>query len=251
MSKAFVAYIMGGTQFIDELKVLDDIGADYVEIGIPFSDPVADGPIIKAAGERAIQEGMTLKKVLNQLRAHRHEIKTNLILMTYAHMIETYGEAAFMEEIDMLGIYGVIIPDMPFEYTEQLKARYPERKVHLISLVAMTASEARMKAIAEKAEGFIYTVTMNQTTGQNGDFHPELKDNIKKLKAYTSIPIMAGFGIRDERQIKDIIRIADGVIIGSEIVKRFHETGQHQTKLYLKHIRHVLNEAPCETIEHI
>ncbi|PTH59478.1 tryptophan synthase subunit alpha [Staphylococcus agnetis] len=243
MNKAFVAYIMGGPHFIEELKVLDRSGADYVEIGIPFSDPVADGPIIKAAGERAIAAGMTLEVILNQLSAHRHELSTNLILMTYAHMIETYGEAAFMLKMDELQIYGVIIPNMPFEYIEQLKARYPKRKVKLISLVAMTASEDRMKAIAEKAEGFIYTVTMNQTTGQDGNFHPELKQRIQKLKAYTPLPVMAGFGIRDASQVQDIITVSDGVIIGSEIVKRFHETEKDETAAYLQNIRDVLNEA--------
>lgn len=243
MNKAFVAYIMGGPHFIEELKVLDRCGADFVEIGIPFSDPVADGPIIKAAGERAIAAGMTLEVILNQLSAHRHELSTNLILMTYAHMIETYGEAAFIHKMDELHIYGVIIPDMPFEYIEQLKARYPKRKVKLISLVAMTASEDRMKAIAEKAEGFIYTVTMNQTTGQDGNFHPELKQRIQKLKAYTSLPVMAGFGIRDASQVQDIITVSDGVIIGSEIVKRFHETGKDGTAAYLQNMRDVLYEA--------
>ncbi|WP_415409382.1 tryptophan synthase subunit alpha [Staphylococcus agnetis] len=243
MNKAFVAYIMGGPHFIEELKVLDRSGVDYVEIGIPFSDPVADGPIIKAAGERAIAAGMTLEVILNQLSAHRHELSTHLILMTYAHMIETYGEAAFMHKMDELQIYGVIIPDMPFEYIEHLKARYPKRKVKLISLVAMTASEDRMKAIAEKAEGFIYTVTMNQITGQDGNFHPELKQRIQKLKAYTPLPVMAGFGIRDASQVHDIITVSDGVIIGSEIVKRFHETGKDETAAYLQNIRDVLNEA--------
>lgn len=242
MRKQFVAYIMGGPNFIEALKLLDSEGADFVEIGVPFSDPVADGPIIKKAGEKAIQAGMTLEKILEQLKIHQKEIKAKTIIMTYAHMIEAYGEAAFMQALDEADVYGLIIPDMPFEYTEQLKARYPQRHVKIISLIAMTAHEPRMKQIAEQAEGFIYTVTMNQTTGQNAQFHPELKAKIKAIQQYTSIPVMAGFGIRDETQVTDIVSVADGVIIGSEIVRRLDEDGIEATRPFLKNIRKVLNE---------
>ncbi|PTF52282.1 tryptophan synthase subunit alpha [Staphylococcus chromogenes] len=242
MRKYFVAYIMGGPQFTNELKLLDEEGADFVEIGIPFSDPVADGPTIKAAGEKAIEAGMTVEKILEQLTTHQDEIKTKTILMTYAHMIEAYGEEAFMQAVDAAGVYGLIIPDMPFEYAEQLKARYPQRRAKIISLIAMTAKTERLKQIAQQAEGFIYTVTMNETTGQNGQFHPELKTKIQHIQNETEIPVMAGFGIRTPEHVREISTVADGVIIGSEIVRRLEEQGIEGTRPFLKQVRQVLDE---------
>ncbi|WP_281190920.1 tryptophan synthase subunit alpha [Staphylococcus schleiferi] len=236
-TKQFVAYIMGGPQFIDELKALDEIGADYVEIGIPFSDPVADGPVIMEAGQAAIQAGMTAQKILNQLKAVQHELKTRTILMTYYHTIETYGEAAFIQDAEAAGVKGLIIPDLPFEYVQQLKARHPERQLQIISLIAMTAAASRRKRIAASAEGFIYTITMNKVTGQNGHFHPELKNNILDVKAQSKVPVFAGFGIRTPEHVREIIEVADGVIIGSEIVRRFKEEGIDATKAYLKTIK--------------
>lgn len=239
--KQFVAYIMGGPDFIAQLKALDDVGADYVEIGIPFSDPVADGPIIMEAGQAAIRAGMTAQKIFDQLKAVKDELNTRYLLMTYYHTIETYGEAAFMAEAEAAGVEGLIIPDMPFEYIEQFKARYPERQLKLISLIAMTATPERRQRIAQAAEGFIYTITMNQITGQNGNFHPELKQNILDIKAHTSVPVMAGFGIRTPEHVKDITEVADGIIIGSEIVRRFNEEGIEATKTYLTTIRDALD----------
>ncbi|ARJ50589.1 tryptophan synthase subunit alpha [Staphylococcus lutrae] len=239
--KQFVAYIMSGTQMVEQLKALDEVGVDYVEIGIPFSDPVADGPVIMKAGQAAIQAGMTAQKIMDQLKTMKHEIDTRYLLMTYYHTIETYGEAAFMAEAEAAGVEGLIIPDMPHEYLTQLKARYPHRRLKFISLIAMTAASERRQRIARAAEGFIYTITMNQITGQNGEFHPELKQNMKDIKACTDIPVMAGFGIRTPEHVKDIATVADGVIIGSEIVRRFQEEGIEATKAYLKSIREALD----------
>ncbi|PCF63886.1 tryptophan synthase subunit alpha [Staphylococcus intermedius] len=240
-NKQFVAYIMGGPEFMDQLKALDDIGADYVEIGIPFSDPVADGPIIIEAGQAAIRAGMNAQKIFDQLKTVKGQLNTRYLLMTYYHTIETYGEAAFMAEAEAAGVEGLIIPDMPFEYIEQFKARYPERQLKFISLIAMTAQPERRQRIAQTAEGFIYTITMNQITGQNGNFHPELKQNILDIKAHSSVPVMAGFGIRTPEHVKDISEVADGVIIGSEIVRRFNEEGIEATKAYLTTIREALD----------
>ncbi|MDQ7199626.1 tryptophan synthase subunit alpha [Staphylococcus pseudintermedius] len=241
-AKQFVAYIMGGPEFIAQLKALDEVGADYVEIGIPFSDPVADGPIIMEAGQAAIRAGMTAQKIFDQLKTVNGQLNTRYLLMTYYHTIETYGEAAFMAEAEAAGVEGLIIPDMPFEYIEQLKARYPERQLKFISLIAMTAAPERRQRIAQSAEGFIYTITMNQITGQNGNFHPELKQNILDIKQHSDVPVMAGFGIRTPEHVQEIIEVADGVIIGSEIVRRFNEEGIEVTKQYLARVREALGK---------
>ena len=122
-----------------------------------------------------------------------------------------------------------------------LKQRHPQRKLHIISLIAMTTSEERIEQIAKQAEGFIYTVTMNATTGENGKFHPQLKSKIKQIKEISSVPVVAGFGIRTPDHVKDIIEASDGVVIGSEIVRRFSEDNHDTTTDYLNSIRQALD----------
>lgn len=241
MTKQLVTYIMGGMRFIDELRALDDVGVDYVEVGIPFSDPVADGPTIMQAGQEAIQDQMTTQKIFDALKSVKDDVKTRIVLMTYYHSIETYGEAAFIQTAEEAGVYGLIIPDMPHEYIVQLKEKYPKRQIKLISLIAMTANQERRETIARQAEGFIYTVTMNEVTGQNGTFHPELKAHIQDIKKIAKVPVFAGFGIRTPAHVQSITEVADGVVVGSEIVKRFKQEGIAQTKAYVQSLCDVLN----------
>lgn len=241
MRKQFVAYIIGDQNFIKNLKTLERAGVDFVEIGIPFSDPVADGPVIMAAGQRAIQQGMTAKRILDTLKAEQHDLKVNYLLMTYMHTIEAYGEADFMREAEAAGVYGLIIPDMPAEYIEAMKARYPEHQLKLISLIAMTADAPRVERIARQAEGFIYTVTMNQITGQNGEFHPELRGKLALIQQISDVPVFTGFGIRTAEQVQQLATFADGIIIGSEIVRRFESEPQDETENYLVGIRQALD----------
>ena len=242
MRKQFVAYIMGDQNVIENLKTLERTGADFVEIGIPFSDPVADGPVIMAAGQRAIRQGMTAKRILDTLKAQQQDLKVNYLLMTYMHTIEAYGEADFMRDAEAAGVYGLIIPDMPAEYIEAMKARYPERQLKLISLIAMTADASRIERIARQAEGFIYTVTMNQITGQNGEFHPELREKLALIQQSSDVPVFTGFGIRTAEQVQQLATFADGIIIGSEIVRRFESELQEETEKYLKGIRQALDD---------
>ncbi|PHK49350.1 tryptophan synthase subunit alpha [Staphylococcus edaphicus] len=241
MSKLFVPYVMGDKDFIANVKTLNDAGADIIEVGVPFSDPVADGPVIMNAGNKAIQEGVNIQYIFDQLTEHRNEIQSEYVLMTYYNIINHYGETAFLNACEAAGVYGLIIPDLPHELVQQLKARHPERKTNIISLIAMTTTETRSNQIAEDAEGFIYTVTMNATTGENGKFHPELKNKIKNIKSHSVVPVVAGFGIRTAEHVKDIIEASDGVVIGSEIVKRFDNNDKQSTIEYLKTIRDALN----------
>ncbi|SCT38750.1 tryptophan synthase subunit alpha [Staphylococcus caeli] len=241
MHKLFIPYVMGNKQFIENVKILSDNGADIIEVGVPFSDPVADGPVIMEAGNKAIQEGVTVQYILDQLTKHQSDIKSDYVLMTYYNIINFYGEAAFLKACETAGVYGLIIPDLPHELVQQFKERHPNRKVKIISLIAMTTSETRGNQIAQDAEGFIYTVTMNATTGENGHFHPELKDRINKIKMHARVPVVAGFGIRTPDHVKDITRVSDGVVIGSEIVKRFAEDEMQETVTYLQSIRTALN----------
>lgn len=241
MSKLFIPYIMGNKRFIENMKTLSAAGADIIEVGVPFSDPVADGPVIMDAGSKAIAEGVNIQYILDELKANQADIDSEFVLMTYYNIINFYGEDAFIAACEDAGVYGLIIPDLPFELLEQLKTRHPQRKLHIISLIAMTTSEERIEQIAKQAEGFIYTVTMNATTGENGKFHPKLKSKIKQIKALSSVPVVAGFGIRTAEHVKDIIEASDGVVIGSEIVRRFDKDDCDTTKRYLNSIRHALD----------
>ena len=242
MRKLFIPYIMGNTSFIDNLKTLNEVGADIVEIGVPFSDPVADGPVIMDAGAKAIEESVNVQYIFDQLEKHQEEITSNYVLMTYYNIIQHYGETEFFNACAQAGIYGVIIPDLPHELIQQLKKRHPNRTVNIISLIAMTTSESRIEQIAKDAEGFMYTVTMNATTGENGKFHPDLKRTIQHIQTLTDIPVVAGFGIRNSLHVTDIVSVADGVVMGSEIVKRFENDNVETTIQFLKSIRQALDK---------
>lgn len=242
MRKLFIPYIMGNKSFIENLKTVSDAGADIVEVGVPFSDPVADGPVIMDAGSKAIEEGVNIQYILDQLTEHRDSISSKYVLMTYYNIINFYGEDAFLKACEKAGVYGLIIPDLPHELVQQLKERHPDRKVNIISLIAMTTSEERSNQIAQDAEGFIYTVTMNATTGENGKFHPELKDRIKHIKSMSNVPVVAGFGIRTPKHVSDIIEASDGVVIGSEIVKRLARDPKEDTVSYFNSIRSALDK---------
>ncbi|MCI2948907.1 tryptophan synthase subunit alpha [Staphylococcus caledonicus] len=241
MTKLFIPYLMGAKGFIEDVKLLDKHGADIIEIGVPFSDPVADGPAIMKAGNKAIEDGITIDYIFEELEKHKGEIKNKYVLMTYYNIILSYGEEAFFQRCQNVNVYGVIIPDLPFELTEQLKAKVSKFSVKIISLIAMTASQDRIKTIAESAEGFVYTVTMNATTGENGTFHPELKEKLHKIKEYTSIPVVAGFGIRTPEHVRSIAAVADGIVIGSEIVRRIEEGNTTEFEAYLNEIRATLD----------
>ncbi|MCU5745561.1 tryptophan synthase subunit alpha [Staphylococcus sp. SQ8-PEA] len=242
MSKLFIPYIMGNKNLMKNIQLLSDNGADIIEIGIPFSDPVADGPTIMEAGCKAIKEGVNADYLFTELKKHKNEISSKYVLMTYYNIIHHYGEKAFIKACEEAGVYGVIVPDLPFELIEQMKERNMKRNVKLISLISMTASEQRIKCIAEKAEGFVYTVTMNATTGENGKFHPDLKARIQAIKNYTTLPVVAGFGIRTPDHVRDISSVSDGVVIGSEIVRQLYDNGENEVIKYLKSIRDTLNQ---------
>ncbi|HDY9571703.1 TPA: tryptophan synthase subunit alpha [Staphylococcus argenteus] len=241
MTKLFIPYIMGDKDFIENATLLSEHGADIIEIGVPFSDPVADGPVIMEAGQQAIKQGITIDYIFEQLEKHGNRIKCHYVLMTYYNIICHYGEQAFFEKCRDTGVYGLIIPDLPYELSQRLKQQCSHYGVKIISLVAMTTDDKRIRNIVSQAEGFIYTVTMNATTGQNGAFHPELKQKIESIKAIANVPVVAGFGIRTPQHVADIKEVADGIVIGSEIVKQFKAKSQEEIITYLQTIKQALN----------
>ncbi|MEB6200639.1 tryptophan synthase subunit alpha [Mammaliicoccus fleurettii] len=242
MNKLFIPYIMGNENFIDSVKLMDENGADYIEIGLPFSDPVADGPTIMKAGQEAIKQGMTVNKIIDQLIQHKNNIQTPYLFMTYYNLIDSYGVEQFIERIAEANVFGLIIPDLPFELGERFKEKLQHKNIKLISLIAMTSSDERIKKIAEHAEGFIYTVTMNATTGDGRGFHVGLKDKIQFIQQHANVPVVCGFGIKTVNHVKEIKSFSDGVVIGSEIVKCLENESKQQTIDYLKSIRTALDK---------
>ncbi|HFV7340187.1 TPA: anthranilate synthase component I [Staphylococcus aureus] len=219
------------TMMIDEQYINVEAGCGVVYDSIPEME----------AGQQAIKQGITIDYIFNQLEKHGDQIKCNYVLMTYYNIICHYGEQAFFEKCRDTGVYGLIIPDLPYELSQRLKEQFSHYGVKIISLVAMTTDDKRMKDIVSHAEGFIYTVTMNATTGQNGAFHPELKRKIESIKAIANVPVVAGFGIRTPQHVADIKEVADGIVIGSEIVKRFKSNTREEIIKYLQSIQQTLN----------
>lgn len=220
--KAFIPYIMAGDGGLEKLKQtilrLQEIGVTAIEVGIPFTDPVADGPTIELAGERALKNGATLKTVIATLRSFADELTVPLIAMTYLNPILAYGAEAFAEDASRAGIRGVIVPDMPLEERFIIYEALNKADISLIQLISLTSPAERIAQLAAAGEGFIYAVTVNGITGARSDFASELEVHFNNLKAASTIPVLAGFGISTPEHVEQFAAFSDGVIVGSKIV---------------------------------
>ncbi len=225
--KAFVPYIMAGDGgldcLVDRLSLLEKFGATAIEIGVPFSDPVADGPTIQRAGLRALEKGTTLRGIIAELKRAREVISIPIILMTYLNPIYSYGIEEFVRDIQNAGVDGCIIPDLPIEEEEMISRQLEEAQVELIRLVTLTTPLERIKTIANKGRGFLYTVTVKGITGVRNEYDAELHQFLQAVKDVSPIPVMAGFGISNKEQIMEITKYSDGVIVGSKIVDLFEQ----------------------------
>lgn len=232
--KAFVPYIMAGDGGMQTLKktilFLQEAGATAIEVGIPFSDPVADGEVIQKAGERALAEGITLRKVLKELASFKEEVTVPLVIMTYLNPVLSYGLNKIAADCEAGGVYGLIVPDLPLEESGLLKGALEGTDVALIQLVSLTSPAERIKAIAEASEGFIYAVTVNGITGVRDSFTEGLGDHLKQLKEASNVPVLAGFGISTPEHVQSLGSLADGVIVGSAIVTALHEGDQEKVR---------------------
>lgn len=224
--KAFVPYIMAGDGGIETLKktilFLQEIGVTAIELGIPFSDPVADGSVIQEAGERALKHGITLRSVIQEVASFKDEVTVPLVFMTYLNPIIQYGIEQFVKDCVSSGISGLIVPDLPYEESALLTDALDGSDIALIPLVSLTSPQARIEKITAAGEGFIYAVTVNGITGERTGFNDDLGAHLEKLKAVSSVPVLAGFGISTPEQVKSIGALADGVIVGSTIVTALH-----------------------------
>lgn len=223
--KAFVPYIMagdGGLENLPErLALLEKFGATAIEVGVPFSDPVADGPTIQRAGIRALQNGTTLKGILKEITKARESVTTPIILMTYLNPVYSYGIETFVRDVQTAGVAGCIIPDLPVEEEEIIAPLLEQAEVELIRLVTLTTPIERIREISNKGKGFLYTVTVKGITGTRNEFGNELLSFLQAVKEVSPIPVLAGFGISNQEQIKEITKYCDGVVVGSKIVEYF------------------------------
>lgn len=223
----FVPYIMAGDGGLDVLEerinFLHASGAAAIEIGIPFSDPVADGPVIQEAGKRALQKGTTLSDVLAVLRNSKDRREVPVLLMTYLNPIFSYGVKAFAEACREAGVDGIIIPDLPQEESGMITGHLKENEIAFIQLAAMTSPEERLQALANKSEGFLYAVAVTGTTGQRASHDENVQNYLELLKGCSPVPVLAGFGVSNADQARTLSSYADGVVVGSRIVQLFHE----------------------------
>jgi tryptophan synthase alpha chain len=225
--KLFVPYIMagdGGLGVLEErLTFLEQNGAAAIEIGIPFSDPVADGPTIQKAGIRSLKEGTTLKSTLIKIGEIRSSINVPLVIMTYMNPILAYGIDQFVVNMKKVGVDGCIIPDLPIEEEDILATKLEEAGIELIRLVTLVTPKERVEKIAKKGQGFLYTVTIKGITGIRNEFDISLVNFLKMVKYVSNIPVVAGFGVSTAEQVKELSLYCDGVVVGSRIVDLFYE----------------------------
>lgn len=223
----FVPYIMagdGGLERLDEqISFLEDCGVAAIELGIPFSDPVADGPTVQAAGERSLAHGTTLAGVLETLKKSKANRNIPIILMTYLNPIYAYGIEKFTAACEKSGVDGVIIPDIPLEEEALVAESLKEHSIAFIRLAALTSTNERLEELSRRAEGFLYAVSVTGTTGARASHDKNVAEYLKFLKENCIIPVLAGFGVSTPAQAKTLSSLCDGIIVGSTIIDLLHK----------------------------
>ena len=221
--KAFIAYVTAGDPGLGMTErivlTLEKSGVDIIELGIPFSDPLADGPTIQAASQRALEKGVSLAKIFKMVSSLRRKTGIPLVLMTYYNPVLRYSLAKFFKSCRDCGVDGVIVPDLPYEEAKDMIGLGKKNGVATIFLVAPTSTRQRIKKISKISKGFIYYVSLTGVTGARAELPTEVVSNIKSIKALTDKPVAVGFGVSTPVQAKKLAKVADGVIIGSAIVK--------------------------------
>lgn len=247
--KAFIPFITGGDPDLDTtrklLTAMEAAGADLIEIGIPFSDPIAEGPVIQEASERALNAGCTTDKLFDMVKEARKTVKVPMVFMTYINPVFTYGKERFMKRCVECGIDGVIVPDLPYEEKEELSGICDTYGVDLISLIAPTSHE-RIRRIAKEAKGFVYCVSSLGVTGVRSEIKTDISEMIKMVKEVTDIPAAVGFGISTPAQAQKMAAVSDGAIVGSGIVKIVAEHGKDSIPAvaeYVRSMKEAVNQA--------
>ena len=243
--KAFIAFITCGDPDLattaEAVRAAAANGADLIELGIPFSDPTAEGPVIQGANIRALKGGVTTDKIFAFVRELRRDVDVPMVFMTYANVVFSYGAEKFISACRDMGIDGLILPDLPFEEKEEFLPRCRQYGVDLISLIAPT-SENRIAMIAKEAEGFLYIVSSLGVTGTRSEITTDLDSIVRVVRQNTDIPCAIGFGISTPEQAGKMARIADGVIVGSAIVKLLEKYGKEAPRYVGEYVRAMKEE---------
>ena len=243
--KALVTYIVSGDYGYEttkeNIRAMVKVGADVIEIGIPFSDPIAEGVVIQEASQHSLAGGTTLKGIFQMVKELREEIKeTPFVMMMYINTIYRFGTERFFELCNECGVQGVIVPDMPCEEKDEIQGSADKYHIHNISLVT-PASEGRIQMIAEDATGFLYCVSSNGVTGMRTKFQTDFSAFFAPIHKYAKIPCMVGFGISSPEAAKQMSQYCDGVIVGSAIVYMV-EQAPEKVYEFVKSLRTALDE---------
>jgi tryptophan synthase alpha chain len=244
--KALIPYVTVGYPSIDAtLKVvplLAKSGCDIVELGIPFSDPIADGATIQNSSYHALMNGVTVNTCFEIVRQLRKSVSTPLVFMTYYNPVYHYGLKAFCDECERSGVNGLIIPDLPPEEGAELETMLAQRNADLIYLLAPTSTKERINHVTEHASGFIYLVSLVGVTGARKQLNKNLDSFVNRVKKKTDSPLCVGFGISTAEQAHDSVHVADGVIIGSRIIQLMEEDPSlKKVEDFVKEVRKALD----------
>ena len=226
--KALVAFITAGDPDLattqELFSVIEEGGADIIELGVPFSDPLADGPVIQAASQRSLKSGTTLKKIVQLVRDIRKSSQLPIVLMTSFNPVFVYGQEAFVKDAVEAGVDGVIIPDLPPEEAGEFDALAKAKNLDMIHLLAPTSTQDRIEMVGAQSRGFVYYVSLTGVTGARDSIAKGVEDKVTRIKQATSLPVLIGFGISGPEQAKAASGFSDGVIVGSAIVRMIDET---------------------------
>jgi len=246
--KALIVYLTAGDPSLDITKklifALEKAGVDILEIGVPFSDPTADGPVIQAASQRSLKAGTTLEDVLKMIADMRKVSEIPIVLFGYFNPIFAYGVKKFAQAARNAGVDGVLVVDLPYEEAEELRSYTDVVGIDFISLIAPTTDKDRLKKIVSRASGFLYYISITGITGTAAPKITNIKVEMEKVRKLTNLPIAVGFGISRPRQAKEIARFADGVVIGSAVVKIINENKNNRN--LLKIVSHYISSIKKE-----
>lgn len=238
--KAFIPFVTCGDPDLETtakvVRAMAEAGADLIELGIPFSDPTAEGPVIQAANVRALASGTTTDKIFDMVRELRKDVTVPMVFMTYANVVFSYGSEKFISSCADIGIDGLILPDVPYEEKEEFDPICKRYGLDLISLVAPT-SEDRIAKVAGEASGFVYVVSSLGVTGVRSEITTDIGAMVRLIRASTKLPCAVGFGISTPEQAKKMASLSDGAIVGSAIVKLIAQYGRDAAPYVAEYVK--------------